>query len=88
MSHTDDSPLSIDLVNFYDELVDFQCHCSFLFDAVTSLMLSNSEIDRASIEGFSSLSWQARRRANNLKEEFKRIQEKSRTLNTLPQNTH
>ena len=72
----DNTPISLDLAGLYDEFVELHNSCSFLFEAINSL-LAVTDIDRASVEGFSAMSWQVRTRANKLKEEFKRVHEKS-----------
>lgn len=73
----DNSLLSAELLDFYDEFVDFHNSCSFLLDAATTLFLSNTDIDRVSAEGLSSLAWQMKRKAGELKEAFKLLHEKS-----------
>jgi hypothetical protein len=87
-SDTDETSLAVELVNFYDEFVDFHSNCFFLLDAVTSMLLNNKDFDRVTVEGLGSLSWQMKSKANQLKEEFQRIHEKSRQLNTSSKKTH
>lgn len=78
----DGDSLVTDMVNFYDEFMDFNSHCAFILDATALFLRSDSDLDRVSVEGFSSLAWQLKRRANELKEEFQRIHEKSRLIET------
>lgn len=84
----DDASLSADLLNLYDEFVDFHNNCSFLLDATSTLFLSNTDIDRVSAEGLSSLSWQMKRKAGELKEAFKQLHEKSRRVEAACKNVH
>lgn len=81
-------PLSVELLDLYDEFVDLHSNCAFLFDAVACMVKGNTEIDPVAIEGLSSLSWQARRKAEQLKEAFKHLHQKSRKLEELCKTLH
>lgn len=87
-SNTDETPLAVDLVNFYDEFLDFHSNCFFLLEAVTTMLLNNKDFDRTAAEGLSSLSSQMKTKAIQLKEEFQRINEKSRQLDVPSKQTH
>lgn len=65
--------LSIELLDLYEEFVDLHCNCSFLFDAITCMLNSNTEMDPVAVEGLCSLSWQMRRKGDQVKEEFNRL---------------
>lgn len=87
-SADEDLPLSIELLNLYEEFVEHHSNCTFLFDAVTCMLNSNTEMDPVAVEGLSSLSWQMRRKAGELKEEFKRLHQKSRELEAICKRLH
>lgn len=65
--------LTADLCNFHNEFVDFHDHCAFMLDALTSMLLDDTSLDSNAMSALNSLAWQARRKANKLKEEFIRI---------------
>lgn len=84
----ENSPLSIELLDLYEEFSELHSNCAFLFDAVTCMLKGNTEIDSVAIEGLSSLSWQLKRKAGELKEEFQRLHFKSRKLEAVCKKLH
>lgn len=75
-----ESPLSMDILHFYDEFVEFNDYCAFLCDAFASVV-SNDEYEefmgQASIQGFGRCSHWMKFRMQELKGKLKLIQEKS-----------
>lgn len=84
----EDVPLSVELLNLYEEFVELHSNCSFLFDAVSCMLKSNIDIDPVAAEGLSSLSWQMKRKAGELKEELKRLHQKSREFEATCKKLH
>jgi len=72
-----DLPVSVDLLCFYDEFVDFQSQCAFFCDAVTTMLTAQTEFDRATLEGICSFSGNLKGQIATLKEQLKQIQEKA-----------
>lgn len=70
------------------EFVDLHSNYAFLFDAVSCMVKSNTEMDPVVVDGLSSLSWQMKRQAGELKEEFLRLHEKSRELEASCKRLH
>lgn len=69
------SGLGPDLVTFYDEFVELQDAYAFLGDAITALMRTNAELDRATLEGMSAFANDTKQSAGELKGKLKIILE-------------
>lgn len=83
-----DLPLSIELLDLYEEFVEHHSNCSFLFDAVSRMLKSNTAVDPVAVDGLSSLSWQMKHKTGELKEEFQRLHQKSRNLEAIWKKLH
>lgn len=72
------TPLSLDLLRFYDDFAEFHHYCAFLCDAVSSIATDQEVLDAATIQGLSRYSGWIKRRIKTLKSELSVIHKKSR----------
>ena len=69
--------LAKDLVQFYDEFAEFHDYCAFLCDAVACLAADEDGLDPSTRMGVQRYSQWLKQRVQELKQELRRIQEKS-----------
>ena len=75
---SNDSKFTMDLVNVYDRFVELQDTYSFLCDAITALMETNSELDHSTLEGMRAFSDNTKQTASKLKDGFEDLLEQCR----------
>ena len=76
-SMSQDAALTADLVQLFDEFVDFHDHCAFMCDAFACLAADEDGLDPSTVEGVRRYTEWLKHRAHALKQEFRRIQEES-----------
>lgn len=72
-----DTSVSVGLVVFYDEFVEFQAYCAFLCDALSSMAAAQIELDDATRRGVSAFAGDLKYRVEALRILLQRLQEKS-----------
>ncbi len=88
MTHTKSTEsLSGELVNFYDQFVEFHQDCSFLCEVFSRLAGVEDQLDPSTVAGISRFSYSVKDQAQLLKLELKRIQERAYTERTSINNT-
>lgn len=70
-------PVSVDLLYFYDDFVDFQSRCAFFCDATTALMKSDQPLDKATLEGMHQHAGQIKAGLNTLKQQLQQLRQKA-----------
>lgn len=86
--NSDDVDPTLDVLKFYNELVNFHDHCSFMLEALTSMLFNNTQLDHTNMPGLYSLSSNTRRKANELREEFIRLHGTSCLTKVISKNMH
>ena len=72
-----DATASADLVQLFDQFVDFHDHCAFMCDAFACIAADEDGLDPSTVEGVRRYTEWLKRRAHGLKQDFRRIQERS-----------
>jgi gamma-glutamylcysteine synthetase len=65
-----------ELLDLYDDFVEFHDHCSFLCDAIASMVAEDDRFDTCTAMGIKRFCHWVKDRGQNLKNELKCIQEK------------
>ncbi len=74
---TEESLLSQDLLQLYDEITEFNDYCSFLCDAFSCLVAEEGGMEVSTVQGFSRQSDGMKRQMETLKEKLKKIHQKA-----------
>ena len=88
LSELSQTPLSIDLLNFYDEFVEIHDYCFFLCEAFTSLVAEDNCLDIDTAMGASRFCNLIKQRMQELKGDLKQIHKKAYTQNQTPNKAH
>lgn len=76
---TEESLISHDILDFYDEVAEFNDYCAFLCDAVACLVVENDCIDKTTAHGLGRFSHDIKRGMDALKSKLRQIHEKEYT---------
>lgn len=70
-----ESLLTIKLLHYYDEFVEFHEDCTFLCEAFAALVANSANLDPCSIGGFERNAHWLKQRAGELRQKIKLIRE-------------
>jgi len=74
----ENTEISKDILQLYDELTEFYDRCSFLCDAFASIVANHEYVDENTINGFSCYSNWLKQQVGDIKAKLKHIHESSR----------
>lgn len=80
-SPLDKCPWSHGLVDFYDDFVEFHDHCSFLCDAIASMVGQDDQFDACTVMGIKRACFWVKDRGQDLKKELQQLQASHRPRN-------
>lgn len=68
--------LCLDLVNLYDDFVEFHDTCSFFCDAVATMLAARTEFEESTLEGVVDFSNYLKQNGASMKERFRQVQQR------------
>lgn len=71
---------SLELLDFYDDFVEFQSLCMFLCDTVVALTIAELVMDKRSMNGLQVCAGQIKERAELLEEKLLGLRERTKTI--------
>jgi hypothetical protein len=74
--HRSPAPYSLhmDLVNLYDDFVEFHDTCSFFCDALSTMLTARTEFNQSTLEGIRDFSDYLAHKGAEMKERFRQVQ--------------